>query len=347
MVYIDLQDKMDWQRKQWNDAGEELLQRIDTKGRSEVLSSIDAALAAAEWPLRDGQRWTAEQDGSTVEATFHLLEEGPLWEIGREWHRTGTEEEERVKTLPIPLKGSLLIEKEGRKMADASFSLEGEDVDKNGLLGLPDELSFSATALASDFVLTLDPCRLSGGESSFTCYFSSGGKTVFRFAAKTRGLRADTVEKKLEDPYWDESWRYNETSVTADAMDVEADYPNGIHIKGWMESRKLQEVLAQFSPSVSEEEAEALAREASACLHLNWYYEGNLEKPRAVSIIRKVHILNRFDDYWSWESGILCNDGLSSSLHAFFNGTQFREFNTDLQDFLRRLHQLMPFVFPA
>lgn len=345
-VYYDQRDGISWQRDQWNAAGQELLQRTDPQARSEVLSAIDAAFAAAGWPLKDGQRWTAEQNGKKVQAEYHLIEEGPFWEISREWHRTGAQEEELVKSLSIPLKGSLSITEEGRKMADISLDLQGTDADNNGILGLEDELTLNAEVLAADFSLILAPCRLTGGEASFICVFSAVSGQLVRYAVQTRGLRADSTEKTLEDPYWDESWRYEDVRLDADALEMEADYPGDIHIRGWVESRKLRDILARFNPSLTEEETGTLAVEASSCLHLGWYYENDLEKSRATMTVRPKHILNRYDDYWTWEYGVLCNDGLSCSVSEFFSGSRFQDFRSDFQDFSRHLQYLMPFLFP-
>ena len=339
------QDKLTWQRDQWDALGQELLRRLDPEARAENLSAIDAILSAAPWPLQDGQPWTAVQDGKKLQAVYRLQEEGPRWEVSREWHRTGTEEEETVHTVSIPLKGALSIDKEGRRMADIRLDLQGEDLDQNGILDLQDALSLTAEALAADYSVRFAPCRLSGGEASLACFLSAGGEDLIRYALQTRGLRDFGSEKTLNYPDWDESFRYKEVQLNAEVLEIEADYIVGIHLKGQVESRKLQEILDQITPTLSQAEVEDLVAQASACLHVNWYYEDRLDEPRAVLVMLPAHILNRFDDYWTWEPGVRSNDGSVCSLQEFFSGSPFNDSLDGLRAFLQRLRSLMPFLF--
>ena len=339
------QDRLSWQRNQRDALGQELLRRTDPEARAETLSAIDAILAAAPWPLQDGEQWTAVQDGKSVQAVYRLLEKGPGLEVSREWHRLGTEEEETVQTVSIPLKGTLSIDQEGQRMADVRLDLQGEDLDKNGILDLQDALALTAEALAADYSVRFAPCRLSGGEASLACFLSAGGEDLIRYALSTRGLRDFSREKTPNYPAWDESFRYKEWELNAEVLEIEADYIGGIHLKGRVESRKLREILVRITPALSQAEVEALAAQASACLHVNWYYEDRLDMPRAVLVMLPAHILNRFDDYWTWEPGIRCNDGSTCSLEAFFSGSSFNDTRDGLRAFLQRLGYLMPFLF--
>ena len=347
-VPTNRQDSITWQQEQWIASGQEFLRRTDPETRAETLGAIDAALeaiAGTSQPLEDGQHWSTHRDGQEVTADFRLKEEGEPLEVSREWHRLGTEEVETVRYISIPLRGGFTIRKDGRDMADVTLDLQGRDANRDGLLGTEDELELTVEAVAADFSYALSPCRLTGGEVAFTLLFSAHDGALMRLTAQTHGLRLEKREKTLDYPYWDESFRYAETFIDADAIDLEADFPAGIHARGSVDSQPFRAALRRISPEMNEEEVRALCEEASACLHISLFYEDNLEEPRAALTILPVHILNRYDDYWTWEAGLLFPGGLSCSLEAFFNSSRYDSLKSDFRSFLQRLQVFMPYSF--
>lgn len=114
----------------------------------------------------------------------------------------------------------------------------------------------------------------------------------------------------------------------------------GISLRGSIAFSSLWETLRELTDALTEEEATPLVKKAASDLDVGVYYEGDLARPRGYLTLEPLHILSRYDDYWTWEQVIRANNGTRVELDADFQTLQF------YQHFYKAWKDLMPHILP-
>ena len=94
-----------------------------------------------------------------------------------------------------------------------------------------------------------------------------------------------------------------------DLITVQLSLPEGIALMGTVEARRLGTLLEAVADDGTQEGVTALVKEADSTLHVNVYYEDNLAAPHARVSLRPLHLVSRYDNYWTWEAVILTSAG--------------------------------------
>jgi len=101
------------------------------------------------------------------------------------------------------------------------------------------------------------------------------------------------------------------------------DLPAGISMRGNIEAESLWATLRELTDAPTQEKATPLVEKAAKAIHVKVYYEGDLTSPRGYVTMEPYHILNRYDDYWTWTLVIRANNGTRLYLQADDPTTEF------------------------
>lgn len=341
----DLRDTRVWQQGQWDAAGRWAQQQLDPDVRKEEMMCMDAALAVVamdESPWEDGKTWPFTN--GQVEGTASLsLQEGPLTLLlSREIHRQGDLGEIRERSISLPLEAVITVRnQQGRPMGTLTLQIEGEDGNADGWLGPEDRILTHFVGESAGLVLSGEAV-LEQSEGRADAVFTAGGARIHHFSLQTRGLDLQRGTQEVSSSYWDETWRFTTFAVMADELHLQAEFPEGIHICGWMESRRIFEALSALPPFPSQEQAESAVEQSAPGMHLSVFYEDDLSTPRSWITLRSAHILNACDDFWTWEPAFLFSGGLTLSIDEFFNSIDFHSFVEDSRGFYYAWQLILP-----
>lgn len=340
----DIRNMRVWQQGQWDAAGRWAQGHLDPEVRKEEMTCMDAALAVLamdESPWEDGKVWpfsTGQLDG----AASLSLQEGPLTLLlSSEFHRQGDQTEIRERTLSLPLEAIVSVRHQGRLMGVLTLQIEGSDENADGRLGPEDRIQSRFVGESGGLVLN-GQFIYEQGECRAEADFQADGARIHRISLQAQGLDMQVGTQELSNAYWDEMWRFTTFSAMADELHLQAEFPEGIHIRGWMESRTICETLAALPPFPTRDQAQAAVEKSAPGMHLSVFFEDDLSAPRSWITLRPAHILNAYEEYWTWEPAFLFTGGLTLSFDEFFNAIDFHTFVEDSGPFYRAWQMILP-----
>ena len=344
-AYTDIRQSVEWQQDQWNMSARAARDLLDTKGKETALRCMDAAVAAMfksdkEWA--DGQEWDYSVTDGAGKARLIISRGEEKLLFGREEHRTGCEVVVTDRYLSLPTDVTLTVELAGAEQGRFSLEVTGQDVNGNGELDQEDQLHLSVGTHVADFTFSLSPATLDHGELAATLAFMAGDNPIFEINLESRGLEMQKELQHSGSEYWDESYTFYEWSFKARELLLEAHLIGGIHILGSVEEKKVQEALSALPDFPSEAQATSATATASEGVHLTVYYEDDLQTPRSTLFLSPVHILNLYDDYWTWEAAVNVMGNYTTSVNGFFSIHAFDNLIMESQSFIDSWKSLLP-----
>ena len=90
----------------------------------------------------------------------------------------------------------------------------------------------------------------------------------------------------------------------------------GISLRGSVAFSSLWETLRELTDALTEDKAVPLVEKAASDIHVKVFYRGDVSTPRGHLTMEPLHILNRYDDYWTWTPVIRANNGTRVQLEA-------------------------------
>lgn len=226
--------------------------------------------------------------------------------------------------LCLPSTLSLTV-KDGASVAGSfSLHLSGSDVNGNASLDEGDQIDLDFTGESAGLQLLASPVQMSGAVASATVRFLSDGYQLAQLTLESADFRFDPESFFL--------------GVTQLALDL----PGGISIRGSVEGTRFWNALRGLTDMVPEEQARAFVQEVSAAMKLSVYYADMPDLARAALDVGPYHILNRYDDYWTWSLILHTADGSTLQLRDFFSAQAFSNLLQDSEAFILAWQSLMP-----
>lgn len=90
----------------------------------------------------------------------------------------------------------------------------------------------------------------------------------------------------------------------------------GISMRGSVAFSSLWETLRELTDAPAEDKAVPLVEKAASDIHVRVFYKDDLSTPRGYLTMEPLHILNRYDDYWTWTPVIRANNGTRVQLES-------------------------------
>lgn len=91
---------------------------------------------------------------------------------------------------------------------------------------------------------------------------------------------------------------------------------HGISMRGSVAFSSLWETLRELTDAPAEDKAVPLVEKAASDIHVRVFYKDDLSTPRGYLTMEPLHILNRYDDYWTWTPVIRANNGTRVQLES-------------------------------
>ena len=205
-----------------------------------------------------------------------------------------------------------------------TLHVSGTDVNADGSLDSGDQVSMDFTGESAGLQFLASPVQMNGGTASATVRFLSDGYQLAQLSLSSADFRFDPASFFL--------------GVTQLTLAL----PGGICIRGSIEGTRLWNALRVLTDMVPEQEAQEAIREASAAMQLSVYYGDQPNLARATLDMGPYHILNRYDDYWTWTLLIHTADGSTLGLADFFSAQAFSNLLKDSSAFIQAWQALMP-----
>lgn len=144
----------------------------------------------------------------------------------------------------------------------------------------------------------------------------SGESTGIRLNANPLSFNSEEVHADITLTSEDVTLATLKADGPLELVETTLELPTGISMRGNIEVSSLWETLRELTDAQTEETATPLVEKAAKAIHINVYYEGDLTTPHGYVTMKPYHILNRYDDYWTWTLVIMANNSTRLYMQA-------------------------------